>query len=77
MIPTENLEETRKIMHQHTCRFASYIMHKERGKKDRRAIAFASMILRMFLYIIEEFHLALVKEISGSTISVGREEKKT
>lgn len=34
------------------------------------------MILRMFLYLIEEFHLALAKEIPGLTISIGGEEKK-
>nr|AJG39096.1 PB1 [Wuhan Mothfly Virus] len=56
--------------------FASYIKHKERGKKDRRAIASPNMFLRMFLYIIEEFHLQLGKEIKGSTISIGGEEKK-
>lgn len=34
------------------------------------------MILRIFLYIIEEFHLLLAKELAGSTISIGGEEKK-
>lgn len=56
--------------------FASYIKHKERGKLNRRAIASANMILRMFLYLIEEFHLELGRYIEGSTISIGGEEKK-
>nr|QMP82206.1 polymerase PB1 [Coleopteran orthomyxo-related virus OKIAV185] len=34
------------------------------------------MILRMFLHIIEEFHLALSIKIEGATISIGGEEKK-
>ena len=34
------------------------------------------MILRMFLHIIEEVHLALGKKIDESTISIGGEEKK-
>lgn len=57
-------------------RFASYIKHKERGKKDRRAIASPGMILRMYLYVIEEFHLELGKVLPGSTISIGGERKK-
>nr|QMP82248.1 polymerase PB1 [Phasmatodean orthomyxo-related virus OKIAV172] len=69
-------EEVRKKMMDFSRSFASYIKHKERGKKDRRAIASAGMILRMFLYIIEEFHLLLGREIPGSTISIGGEEKK-
>lgn len=72
----EGIDECRQKMLQLTTRFASYLKHKERGKKDRRAIASAGMILRMFLHIIEEFHLALAKELPGSTISIGGEEKK-
>lgn len=34
------------------------------------------MILRMFLYAIEELYLALGKEMAGSTIAVGGEGKK-
>lgn len=58
------------------CRFASYIKHKERGKKDRRAIASGTPFLRMLLYVVELFHLELSKQIPGSTISIGGEEKK-
>nr|AYP67573.1 PB1 [Old quarry swamp virus] len=56
--------------------FCSYLKHKERGKKEGRAIASSNMILRMFLHLIEEFHLALGRELQGSTISIGGEEKK-
>lgn len=56
--------------------FASYIKHKERGKKDRRAICSATIIMRMFLYVMEEFHLELSKQLPGATISIGGEEKK-
>ncbi|CAF4944184.1 unnamed protein product [Pieris macdunnoughi] len=61
-----------------TLRFlpASYIKHKERGKKDRRAIASATMLLRPFLHVIEAFHLELARDLPGSTISIGGEEKK-
>lgn len=38
--------------------FCSYIKHGERGKKDRRAIASANPILRMFLHIIESLSRA-------------------
>lgn len=48
----------------------------ERGKKDRRAIASAGMLLRPFLHVIEAFHLELSKDLPGSTISIGGEEKK-
>lgn len=34
------------------------------------------MCLRMFLNIIEDFHLELGKVIEGSTISIGGERKK-
>lgn len=34
------------------------------------------MFLRMFLHIVEDFHLELGKVIEGSTISIGGEEKK-
>lgn len=56
--------------------FCSYIKHGERGKLERRAIASANPMLRMFLYWIEEFHLALSKLLPGSTISIGGDEKK-
>lgn len=59
-----------------TTRFASYLKYKERGKKDKKAIASAGMILKMFLYTIEEFHLELAKELPGSTISTGAEKMK-
>lgn len=55
--------------------FCSYIKHGERAKLNRRAIASANPILRMFLYAIEEFHLRLSKLMLGSTIGVGGEEK--
>lgn len=66
----------KKKMADLVCQFASYIKHKERGKKDRRAIASATMLLRPLLYIVELFHLELAKRIPGSTISIGGEEKK-
>nr|APG77880.1 polymerase PB1 [Hubei earwig virus 1] len=69
-------EEAKKFVMNLSRSFASYLKHKERGKKDRRAIASANMILRMFLTIIEEFHLTLGKMLPGSTISIGGEEKK-
>ncbi|CAH0397660.1 unnamed protein product [Chilo suppressalis] len=69
-------ENVRKEMQRLVCSFASYIKHKERGKKDRRAIASATMLLRPFLHIIESFHLELSKGLMGSTISIGGEEKK-
>jgi len=56
--------------------FCSYIKHGERGKLKRRAIASAGMNMRMYLYLIEEFHLNLSKSLEGSTISIGGEEKK-
>lgn len=56
--------------------FCSYIKHGERGKLKRRAIASANIILRMFLFIIEDFHLRLSKRMAGSTIAIGGEEKK-
>lgn len=56
--------------------FTSYIKHGERAKLTRRAIAPANVILRMFLHIVEEFHLTLSKSIQGSTIVLGGEEKK-
>lgn len=40
---TKSKEETREVMVRLTVRFASYIKHKERGKKDRRAICSAGM----------------------------------
>lgn len=56
--------------------FCSYIKLGERGKLKRRAIASANIILRMFLFIIEDFHLRLSKRMAGSTIAIGGEEKK-
>lgn len=56
--------------------FCSYIKHGERGKLKRRAIASAGMNMRMYLYLIEDFHLKLSKSLEGSTISIGGEEKK-
>lgn len=69
-------ENVQKWVLDHTRSFCSYIKHGERGKKDRRAIASASIPLRMLLYIVEEFHLSLGKVVPGSTISIGGEEKK-
>lgn len=59
-----------------TTRFASYIKHKERGKKDRLAICSAGMFLRMFLKVIEDLHLLISTDDKGSTISIGGELKK-
>lgn len=56
--------------------FCSYIKHGERGKMDRRAIASANPILRMFLHIMESFHLELGKHLPGLTISIGNDEKR-
>jgi hypothetical protein len=56
--------------------FEAYLKSLERAKLDRRAIASPNMILRMFLAIIEEFHLELGNVIEGSTISIGGEKKK-
>lgn len=69
-------EDTQETLIHIATSFASYLKHKERGKKDRRAIASANMIMRMFLHIIESFHLELGKVLDGSTISIGGEEKK-
>lgn len=55
---------------------ASYLKHKERGKKDGRAIASANMIMRMFLHITEDFHLNLSNRTTGPTMSRGGEDKK-
>uniref|UniRef100_A0AAT9JAH8 RNA-directed RNA polymerase catalytic subunit n=1 Tax=Blattella germanica orthomyxovirus 1 TaxID=3133491 RepID=A0AAT9JAH8_9ORTO len=73
---TVSEEESRNYVLDQITKFASYMKHKERGKLDRRAIASANMGLRMFLHAIEEFHLKLGKELEGSTISIGGEEKK-
>lgn len=51
--------------------FCSYIKHDERAKLQRRAIASPNMIMRMFLHIIEDFHLRLSKTMTGSTIAIG------
>nr|QED21504.1 PB1 [Lestrade virus] len=56
--------------------FESYLKSQERAHQKRRAIASPNMILRMFLAIIEEFHLELGKVTEGSTISIGGEAKK-
>lgn len=56
--------------------FCGYIKHGERAKMERRVIASPNIIKRMFLKIIEDFHLALGKDIDGSTISIGGDEKK-
>lgn len=56
--------------------FCSYIKHGERSKLHRRAIASANVIMRMFLFIIERFHVNLASHIEGCTISIGGEEKK-
>lgn len=69
-------EEVRTYMLDIAISFCSYIKHGERGKKDRRAIASANPILRMFLHIIESFHLQLGKGLPGSTISIGGDEKR-
>lgn len=69
-------EECYKFMMDLARSFCSYIKHGERGKLQRRAIASANMILRMFLMIVEEFHLQLSKLMEGSTIGIGGEEKK-
>lgn len=68
---SKGLTESRKLMREYCCRFASYIKHKERGKKDRRAIASPGMFMRKPLQIVEAFHLQLSKQIPGSTISIG------
>lgn len=73
---TASVEETREVMLKLTFRFASYIKHKERGKKDRRAICSAGMFLRMFLKVIEDLHLLISSDVKGSTISIGGEMKK-
>lgn len=73
---TVNVEETPKVMKQMVFRFASYIKHKKRGKKDRRDIASGTPFLRMLPYVVEMFHLDLAKQIPGNTISIGGEEKK-
>lgn len=52
------------------------IKNKERGKKERRAICSANIMMRMLLNIIEEFRLKLALEMPGNTISIGGEEKK-
>lgn len=75
-VTISGVEEVRKYIQKIVCGFASYIKHKERGKKDRRAIASATLLLRPFLHMIEAFHLELSQDLPGSTISIGGEEKK-
>uniref|UniRef100_A0A8D8ZDC7 RNA-directed RNA polymerase catalytic subunit n=2 Tax=Cacopsylla melanoneura TaxID=428564 RepID=A0A8D8ZDC7_9HEMI len=76
MSNNENITKVRDFLREAERSFCSYIKHGERAKLKRRAIASANIILRMYLYIIEEFHLKLGKRIAGSTISIGGEEKK-
>lgn len=65
----------RKMFH-YFRQFCGYIKHGERAKLERRAIASPNIIKRMFLLIIEDFYLKLGKDLPGSTISIGGEEKK-
>lgn len=67
--------DRRKMFH-YSGQFCGYIKHGERAKLERRAIASPNIIKRMFLLIIEDFHLKLGKALPGSTISIGGEEKK-
>lgn len=69
-------EEVRKVVFDYSRQFCGYIKHGERAKLERRAIASPNIIKRMFLLIIEDFHLNLGKQLKGSTISIGGEEKK-
>lgn len=69
-------EKVRKYMFELSTSFCGYIKHGERAKLNRRAIASPNIIKRMFLKIIEDFHLELGKVLAGSTISIGGEEKK-
>ncbi|AIY25030.1 polymerase basic 1 protein [Wellfleet Bay virus] len=71
-------EEVRETLMGWSTAFCSYLKSKERGKLKRRAIASANPILRMYLWVVEEFHLELGRrsEIESSTISIGGEEKK-
>lgn len=43
---------------------------------DRRAIASGSIVMKLHLKIIEEFHLKMAKTLPGSTIIIGEEKKK-
>lgn len=56
--------------------FCAYIKHGERAKLNRRAIASPNVIKRMLFKIIEQFHLDVGRDLRGSTISIGGEEKK-
>lgn len=69
-------EKVRNYVFQLSTTFCGYIKHGERSKLERRAIASPNIIKRMFLKIIEDFHLLLGKRLPGSTISIGGEEKK-
>ncbi|CAB3232779.1 unnamed protein product [Arctia plantaginis] len=69
-------EECNRWLDDYSRSFYSYIKHVERGKLDRRAIASGSIVIRLQLKIIEEFHLYMAKSLPGSTISIGGEEKK-
>lgn len=75
-VTTVGREKCFRLMMDLARSFCSYIKHGERAKLQRRAIASANIILRVFLYAIEEMHLSLSKEMFGSTIGVGAEEKK-
>lgn len=66
----------REVLREAERSFCSYIKDGERAKLKRRAIASANVILRMYLHIIEDFHLNMGKTLPGSTISIGGEEKK-
>ncbi|UPT53756.1 MAG: polymerase PB1 [Bactrocera correcta orthomyxo-like virus isolate Bz] len=69
-------ENVFKYMIDYSRSFCSYLKHKERGKKDRRAIASGNIFLRLLLKIVEEFHLHLSKNVSGNTIGIGGDQKK-
>lgn len=66
----------RKHMFDLSRAFCAYIKHGERAKLKRRAIASPNVIKRMIFKIIEQFHLDIGKDLKGSTISIGGEEKK-
>lgn len=55
--------------------WCSYIKHGEIGKKNRRAIASANALLRMFLFLID-VHLTFSEELTGSVAVIGGEAKK-
>lgn len=69
-------EECKKYMLDLFRSFCSYLKHGERAHLKRRAIASPSIPNRCLLLIAEELHLKLGKVVTGSTISIGGEEKK-